>query len=101
MPNRHTPFFFSDIVGYSKIVERDEKLAFRLLQEHNRIIEKSVTENEGRIVKYIGDSVFAEFNTPLFPFTQALLLIPYPLPLFPLIVTSCFTLLFVRNTNLS
>ena len=97
MPNRHTPFFFSDIVGYSKIVERDEKLAFRLLQEHNRIIEKSVTENEGRIVKYIGDSVFAEFKTP----ESALLLIPYPLPLFPLIVTSCFTLLFVRNTNLS
>ena len=64
MQNNHTSFFFSDIVGYSKIVERDEKLAFRLLQEHNRIIEKSVTENQGRIVKYIGDSVFAEFNTP-------------------------------------
>ncbi len=64
MPNSHTSFFFSDIVGYSKMVEHDEKLAFRLLQEHNRIIEKSVTENEGRIVKYIGDSVFAEFESP-------------------------------------
>ena len=65
MQNNHTSsFFFSDIVGYSKIVERDEKLAFRLLQEQNRIIEKSVTENEGRIVKYIGGSVFAEFKTP-------------------------------------
>ena len=74
MPNRHTPFFFSDIVGYSKMVEHDEKLAFRLLQENNRIIEKSVTENEGRIVKYIGDSVHAEFKTP----ESALLLIPDP-----------------------
>ena len=96
MTNSHTSFFFSDIVGYSKIVERDEKLAFRLLQEHNRIIEKSVTENEGRIVKYIGDSVFAEFKTP----ESALLLIPYPLPLFPLIVTSCFTVQFVRYADL-
>ena len=96
MTNSHTSFFFSDIVGYSKMVERDEKLAFRLLQEHNRIIEKSVTENEGRIVKYIGDSVFAEFKTP----ESALLLIPYPLPLFPLIVTSCCTVLFVRFANL-
>ena len=83
MPNSHTPFFFSDIVGYSKIVERDEKLAFRLLQEHNRIIEKSVTENEGRIVKYIGDSVFAEFKTP----ESALLLIPDPCTLFPAILS--------------
>ena len=74
MPNNRTPFLFSDIVGYSKMVEHDEKLAFRLLQEHNRIIEKSVTENEGRIVKYIGDSVFAEFKTP----ESALLLIPDP-----------------------
>ena len=74
MPNSHTPFFFSGIVVYSKMVEHDEKLAFRLLQEHNRIIEKSVTENEGRIVKYIGDSVFAEFKTP----ESALLLIPDP-----------------------
>jgi len=64
MPNSHTPFFFSEIVGYSKMVEHDEKLAFRLLQGHNRIIEKSVAENEGHIVKYIGGSVFAEFKTP-------------------------------------
>ena len=64
MPNNQTSFIFSDIGGYSKMVEHDEKLAFRLLQEHNRIIEKSVTENEGRIVIYIGDSVFAEFKTP-------------------------------------
>ena len=64
MPNNHTSFFFSDIVGYSKMVERDEKLAFRLLQEHNTIIEKEVASQDGRIVKYIGDSVFIEFKTP-------------------------------------
>jgi len=64
MPNNQTSFFFSDIVGYSKMVEQDEKLAFHRLQEHNRIIEKSVTENDGRVVKYIGDSVFPEFKTP-------------------------------------
>ena len=74
MPNRPPPFFFFDIAGCNKMVEHDEKLAFRLLQGHNRIIEKSVTENEGRIVKYIGDSVFAEFKIP----ASALLLIPAP-----------------------
>ena len=63
MQNNHTSFFFSDIVGYSKIVERDESMAHRKLKEHNKIIEKAVVSNDGRIVKYIGDSVFAEFKT--------------------------------------
>ena len=54
MTNNHTFFFFSDIVGYSKMVEQDEKLAFHLLQEHNSIIEKEVDSQNGRIVKYIG-----------------------------------------------
>ena len=73
MPNSHTSSFFSDIVGYSKMVEHDEKLVFHL-QEHNSIIEKEVASQNGRIVKYIGDSVFAEFKTP----ESALLLIPDP-----------------------
>ena len=72
MQNNHTSFFFSDIVGYSKIVERDESMAHRKLKEYNKIIEKAVVSNDGRIVKYIGDSVFAEFKTP----ESALLLIP-------------------------
>ena len=75
MPNNHSSsFFFSDIVGYSKMVEHDEKLVFHLLQEHNSIIEKEVASQNGRIVKYIGDSVFAEFKTP----ESALLLISDP-----------------------
>ena len=64
MTNSHTSFFFSDIVGYSKMVEHDEKLVFHLLQEHNSIIKKEVASQNGRIVKYIGDSVFAECKTP-------------------------------------
>ena len=64
MPNNQTSFFFSDIVGYSKMIAHDEKLVFHLLQEHNSIIEKEVASQNGRIVKYIGDSVFAEFKTP-------------------------------------
>ena len=55
MTNSHTSFFFSDIVGYSKIVERDESMAHRMLKEHNKIIAKAVVSNEGRIEKYIGD----------------------------------------------
>ena len=43
------------------MVERDEPMAHRMLKEHNKIIDKAVVSNDGRVVKYIGDSVFAEF----------------------------------------
>ena len=46
------------------MVERDESLAHRMLKEHNKIIEESVISNDGRVVKYIGDSVFAVFENP-------------------------------------
>lgn len=45
------------------MVERDETMAHRMLKEHNKIIEESVVSNDGRVVKYIGDSVFAEFES--------------------------------------
>ena len=47
MQNQQYSFFFSDIVGYSKIVERDESMAHRMLKEHNKIIEKAGIENAG------------------------------------------------------
>ena len=46
------------------MVERDEPMAHRMLKEHNKIIETAVVSNDGRVVKYIGDSVFAEFASP-------------------------------------
>ena len=50
MPNNHSSsFFFSDIVGYSKMVERDEPMAHRMLKEQNKIIDKAVVSNDGRI----------------------------------------------------
>ena len=63
MQNQQYSFFFSDIVGYSKMVERDDSMAHRMLKENNKIIKESVISNDGRIVKYIGGSVFAEFKT--------------------------------------
>ena len=83
MPNNHTSFFFSDIVDYRKLVERDETMAHRMLKEHNKIIEESVISNDGRVVKYIGDSIFAEFKSP----ESVLLLIPDPCTLFPAILS--------------
>ena len=64
MENQQYSFFFSDIVGYSKVVERDESMAHRMLKEHNKIIEKAVISNDGRIVKYIGEVAFQLIRFP-------------------------------------
>ena len=42
---------FTDIVGYSRMVARDESHALKLLDEHNNIIKKSIEGHDGHIIK--------------------------------------------------
>ncbi|MBC8377324.1 MAG: adenylate/guanylate cyclase domain-containing protein [FCB group bacterium] len=56
---------FTDIVGYSKMMTMDEQNAFRLLEIHDDICEKLIAGRNGRLVKKIGDSIFAEFSSSL------------------------------------
>ena len=55
---------FTDIVGYSAIVNKDQDHAMELLTMHDKIIEPIIKNNNGKIIKKIGDSIFAEFLTP-------------------------------------
>ena len=54
---------FSDIKNYSKKMNRDEKLALRLLQDHNQIMKNSIENFKGRIVEIIGDAFLAAFES--------------------------------------
>ena len=56
---------FTDIVAYSKMVEKREKQALQLLEEHNKILTPIIENNNGKIIKHIGDSIFAEFDNIL------------------------------------
>ena len=53
---------FTDIVGYSKMVEKGEEDALFILEEHNQILTSIIKNNSGKIIKHIGDSIFAEFK---------------------------------------
>jgi len=55
---------FTDIVGYSSMMSKDESHSLKLLEEHNRIIEPVIAKHSGEIIKYIGDSIFAKFDSP-------------------------------------
>ena len=53
--------FATDLVGYSKHMEKDENATLLGLREFNKIIEPLITKQKGRIFNTGGDSVFAEF----------------------------------------
>jgi len=53
---------FTDIVGFSGMMSRDESRAHALLLEHNRIVEDAVVRHSGRILKTMGDAFFIEFD---------------------------------------
>ncbi|RWO61534.1 adenylate/guanylate cyclase domain-containing protein [Mesorhizobium sp.] len=52
----------ADVVGYSRLMERDEAGTLSLLKERREILlEPIVRGHEGRIVKFMGDGVLMEF----------------------------------------
>ena len=55
--------FATDLVGYSKHMEKDENATLRGLRECNKIIEIIIKKQKGRIFNTGGDSVFAEFSS--------------------------------------
>ena len=54
---------FTDIVGYSRLMGADEARAMRLLDRHDAILGEQVRAHGGEILKKMGDSVFASFDS--------------------------------------
>ncbi len=56
---------FVDIVGYSKLMGKDEESTFSLLEDYKDIVSPIVKEYQGRIVKWLGDGLFCEFGSAI------------------------------------
>ena len=52
---------FTDIVGYSAHVNRDDANAMRMVEEHFALVREIATPFGGKVIKTIGDSVHLEF----------------------------------------
>jgi len=58
-----TAIMFTDIVGYTALMGKDEQKAFKLLKK-NRSVQRPIIEKfNGRWLKEIGDGVLASFST--------------------------------------
>ena len=55
-PQRNVTIMFTDIVGYSAMIGKNESHALELLDEHNQTIEPTIKSKNGRIIKHIGDA---------------------------------------------
>lgn len=64
MERRLAAILASDVVGYSRLMEADERVAFsRVCELVTNVVDPTVAQHEGRIFKRMGDGVLAEFHS--------------------------------------
>ena len=61
---RLVPIVSLDVVGYSRLVERNERQTLRLVQRvYDRLIARTIGAAGGKVFKTMGDGMLAEFNS--------------------------------------
>jgi adenylate cyclase len=66
MERRLAAIFAADVAGYSRLIGADEEGTLARLKAHRReLIDPTIAEHQGRIVKTTGDGVLAEFASPV------------------------------------
>jgi adenylate cyclase len=61
LPHHLAALWFADIAGYSERVVEDERGALQLVEILQSLSRSTVQRHEGRVVKFLGDAVLAEF----------------------------------------
>ncbi len=58
-----TAIFSADVVGYSRLMDKDEAWTIKNLDENKNLIGEFVNEYGGRVIDAIGDNLLAEFSS--------------------------------------
>jgi class 3 adenylate cyclase/uncharacterized protein YdcH (DUF465 family) len=56
---------FTDIVGFSRMMEEDEVGTLQTLDFHDKLVREEITKARGSVIKTIGDAFLAQFQTAL------------------------------------
>jgi len=62
---RLAAIMFTDMVGYSALCQKDERLANQLLEDHRRMVRAVIASLGGREVDTTGDGFLLEFGSAL------------------------------------
>lgn len=54
---------FTDIAGYTAIMQTDEQLAVKLVKHHRLVLEKAVADHHGEVIEYFGDGSLCIFTS--------------------------------------
>jgi class 3 adenylate cyclase len=54
---------FTDIVGYTALMGKDEQKAFEILKENREIHQRAIETYNGKLIKELGDGILASFPT--------------------------------------
>ena len=65
MDRKLATIFASDVVGFSKMMGLDEVKTLQILKERRSVIDGIIDEHQGIIFGSAGDSVIAEFSSPI------------------------------------
>ncbi len=65
MERRLAAIFAADVVGYSRLMGEDEEGTFARLKTYREIIDCLISTHHGRVFGSAGDSVIAEFASPV------------------------------------
>ncbi len=61
--HRLAAIMFTDMHGFSKMMELDERSTLELLDYHNKTVFELVKKHNGNVIKTIGDAVLADFSS--------------------------------------
>jgi class 3 adenylate cyclase len=56
---------FTDMVGYTTLMQEDEKKAKKNRDRHRKILQESITKHQGKILQYYGDGTLSIFNSAI------------------------------------
>jgi adenylate cyclase len=61
--HRELTLMFTDIVGYSRLMGRDEALTIEMLGDYRKILLAHIEEHGGVFIEFAGDAIFSRFDT--------------------------------------
>jgi len=56
---------FTDMVGYTALMQEDEQKAKQNRDRHRKILQESIAEHHGKILQYYGDGTLSIFNSAI------------------------------------